>query len=119
MAVEVRNEMYVVHQAQKDKGMTQDGRLAIRCGELLLDIEAYIDELLYDRLHDRWEEWTLRMDVIADDLRALNDNIGQLEDSSKQRMLEKKLKEIDPKRDNLSRAKALMGDLASQKKRKK
>lgn len=99
MAVEVRNEMRIVHQAQKDKGMTQDGQLAIRCGELLLDIEAYIGELLYDRLHDRWEEWTSRMDVIADDLRELNDNIGKLEDSSKQRMLENKLKEMQQPQD--------------------
>lgn len=99
--------------------MKQDERIAIKCGELLLDIEAYVDELLYDRLHDNWEQWTLRMDEISDELRALNDNIGKLEDKSKKRMLDKKLKEIDPERDYPSRVIALMGDMDNQKTDKK
>lgn len=119
MAVEVRNEMRIVHQAQKEKDMTQDERIAVIIGEIILDIEEYIDELLHDRLHDCWEQWTLRMDEISDDLRALNDNIGKLEDSSKQRMLDKKLKEIDPEREYPSRVTALMGDTDTQKRTKK
>lgn len=99
--------------------MTQDERIAVIIGEIILDIEEYIDELLHDRLHDCWEQWTLRMDEISDDLRALNDNIGKLEDSSKQRMLDKKLKEIDPEREYPSRVTALMGDTDTQKRTKK
>lgn len=76
--------------------MTQDERLAIICGEMLLDIQTYIDELLYDRLHDRWEEWTSRMDNIVEELNELTGIIGQLEESSKLRMLDKKLEEISP-----------------------
>ena len=119
MAVEVRNEMRIVHQAQKDKDMTQDERIAVIIGEIILDIEEYIDELLHDKQHDNWEQWTLRMDEISDDLRALNDNIGKLEDASKQRMLDKKLKDIDPERDYPSRMSALMGDTDTQKRTKK
>lgn len=100
MAVEVRHEMHVVHETQKGKGMTQDERLVIICGEMLSDILTYIDELLYDRLHDRWEEWTSRMDNIAEELNELTGIIGQLEKSSKLRMLDKKFnayyKEIHP-----------------------
>lgn len=99
--------------------MKQDERIAIICAELLVDIAEYVDELLHDRLHDNWEQWTLRMDEISDELRALNDNIGKLEDASKQRMLDKKLKEIDPERDYPSRVSALMGDIDKPKRSKK
>lgn len=110
MAVEVRNKMRIVHKAQKDKKMKQDKRIAASIREQLRSIMEYVDELLNDRLHDCWEQWTLRMDEISDELRALNDNIGKLEDASKHRMLDKKLKEIDPERDYPSRVSALMGN---------
>lgn len=101
------------------KKMKQDERIAVIIREKLLDIDEYINELLNDRLHENWEQWTLRMDVISDDLRALNDNIGKLEDASKQRMLDKKLKDIDPEIDYPSRVSALMGDMDTQKTDKK
>ena len=82
--------------------MTQDERLWVICGELIRDIEEYVDELRNDKLHSNWEEWTLRMDEISDSLRALNDNIGKLEDASKQRMLDLKFKDIYPERDDPS-----------------
>lgn len=102
--------MRIVHQEQKEKDMTQDERIAVCIQEQLRAIMEYVDALLNDRLHDCWEQWTLRMDEISDELRALNDNIGKLEDASKHRMLDKKLKEIDPERDYPSRVSALMGN---------
>lgn len=99
--------------------MTQDERIAVCIQEQLRAIMEYVDALLNDRLHDCWELWTLRMDEISDELRALNDNIGKLEDASKQRMLDKKLKEIDPERDYPNRVTALMGDTANKKTDKK
>lgn len=99
--------------------MKQDKRIAASIREQLRSIMEYVDELLNDRLHDCCELWTLRMDEISDELRALNDNIGKLEDASKQRMLGKKLKEIDPERDYPSRVTALMGDIDKPKRSKK
>ena len=46
LAVEVRNEMRIVHQAQKEKDMTQDERIAVIIGEYPSRVTALMGDMV-------------------------------------------------------------------------
>lgn len=74
----------------------KSGEFALRdmSGDILKDVALYIDELKEDKWHDRWEQWTARMDTVNDELHDLLDIIAELETQSKMRMLAKVSKTI-------------------------
>lgn len=65
-----------------------------RSDEILRDVGQYVDELANDEWHDKWEQWTARMDEVNEELHELLDIIAELEARSKMRMLSKSYKAI-------------------------
>lgn len=65
-----------------------------RSDEKLRDVGQYVDELANDEWHDKWEQWTARMDEVNEELHELLDIIAELEARSKKRMLAKSYKAI-------------------------
>ena len=121
MAVTICHEVQPIYKTKETKKqMTlQEKTLTTRLSNIIGDVTTYVAHLIADTYHDRWEEWTERMDDVTDEVNELNYIIGQLEEASKQRMLDKKLEEIDPERDYPSRVSALMGDMGKPKTDKK
>lgn len=58
-----------------------------RAADIMEDISNYIAELVADGYHDRWEQWTVKIDTVCEELRELYDIIAELESASKKRML--------------------------------
>lgn len=68
---------------------TTDLNRSDRAADIMEDVSNYIAELVADGYHDRWEQWTAKIDTVSDELRELADIIADLERTSKQRLLTK------------------------------
>lgn len=66
---------------------TTDLNRSDRAADIMEDISNYIAELVADGYHDRWEQWTVKIDTVCEELCELYDIIAWLEHASKQRML--------------------------------
>lgn len=58
-----------------------------RAADIMEDVSNYIAALVADGYHDRWEQWTAKIDTVSEELCELYRIIAELEHVSKQRML--------------------------------
>lgn len=67
-----------------------DRSLLNKLSTLISDITTYVINCTADTYHDKWEEWTARMDDVREELDKIRDIVDDLEERSVERRNKKR-----------------------------
>lgn len=67
-----------------------DRALLTQLSTLMGDITTYVINCTADTYHDKWEEWTARMDDVREELDKIRDIVDELEEHSVDRRNQKR-----------------------------